>query len=265
MKIDFVKYHGTGNDFILINGMAADFRKEIFTESNVAAWCHRRFGIGADGLIILLPDADSDFFMWYFNSDGRPSSMCGNGSRCALHFANHLGIINTKSNFNAADGQHLGEISGRTVSVLMNTGKGVKRLDGDYVIDTGSPHYIRYVPDIADVDVRSVGRSIRRGQEFAQEGINVNFVEVVGPDELKVATYERGVEDETYSCGTGVTACALIELMRKNESFGEIKVMTRGGNLHVIVSATSSGDSEVWLKGPAVPVFNGVLKVPDPL
>lgn len=259
MKIEFVKYHGTGNDFILINGMAREFPKELFTQSIVAHWCHRRFGIGADGLIILLPDVDADFYMWYFNSDGRPSSMCGNGSRCALHFAQNLGLFKGASTFKAADGLHQGRIHENVISVQMNIGEPKKRIDGDYVVDTGSPHYVRYVPSIADIDIRSIGRQVRESEEFIEEGINVNFVEVIGSNHLKVATYERGVEDETYSCGTGVTACAIIERLRTSALDGDIKVLTKGGELSVRFTEGENGDSEVWLNGPAVPVFEGIL------
>jgi diaminopimelate epimerase len=261
MKIEFVKYHGTGNDFILINGMDPEFPKQAFTQYFVAGLCHRRFGIGADGLIILLPDEDSDFYMWYFNSDGKPSSMCGNGSRCALHLAHELELISDQATFKAADGLHRGHVYEQSISVLMNTGVAVERAGGDFVINTGSPHYIRFVPNISEIDVTSNGRAIRMGKDFLDQGINVNFVEVIASETIKVATYERGVEDETYSCGTGVTASALIQLIKTSNVVGDINVITKGGELNVRVSKNAKGQTEVWLMGPAVPVYKGSLNI----
>jgi diaminopimelate epimerase len=260
MKINFSKYHGTGNDFILIDGFNESFNGQGLTEEAIRSMCDRRFGIGADGLIILKPSEDGDFYMDYYNADGRPGSMCGNGSRCAVAFANTLGLIGDKTKFEASDGEHLAQIQGDVVHVLMNTGLPHQLQNGDWVIDTGSPHYISYTNDISQIDIVHNGRMIRQGPAFKDKGINVNFVEKISLGTIKVGTYERGVEAETYSCGTGVTACALIELFTESRDLNEINVITKGGQLRV-KKADHSDTGHIWLIGPATFVYSGTVTV----
>lgn len=260
MKIEFSKYHGTGNDFILIDGRSVSFPHSYFTEERIGQLCHRRFGIGADGLIILKNDDESDFYMDYYNSDGRPSSMCGNGSRCILDFARALDIISTTSSFRASDGWHSAKLDKDQISVLMNVAE-VKSLDSkSYFIDTGSPHHVCMVDKVSEINVDRQGRAIRQSEGYQKEGVNVNFLESKTEDFIEVATYERGVEAETLSCGTGVTAAALVWLFQNEKKFGVVDVKTKGGQLSVEVK-DNKGKKEVWLKGPAAKVFTGHFEI----
>ena len=253
--IDFTKYHGTGNDFILIDARDEAFPFNAFTKEVVAGWCDRHFGIGADGLILIRSVEGFDFHMDYFNSDGLRSSMCGNGSRCAMHFARELGIIENHADFMAPDGPHEAHFEGENVAVKMNVGKAELMPEGDWKADTGSPHFVRFVEGVDKIDVGNEGRRIRESAPYRTEGINVNFVEEITGG-IKVRTYERGVEAETLSCGTGVTACALVYMSRDNDVSGRIEVETRGGKLEVDI-----GELGVWLIGPAEPVFRGQIEL----
>jgi diaminopimelate epimerase len=253
--IDFVKYHGTGNDFILIDARDPDFPFKAFTQELVSKWCDRHFGVGADGLILIRTVDGFDFHMDYFNSDGLRSSMCGNGSRCAMHFARDLGIIENHADFMAPDGPHEAHFEGDKIAVKMNVGRAELMPEGDWKADTGSPHFVRFVGDLDGLDVDSEGRGIRRSPPYQKEGINVNFVEEADTG-IKVRTYERGVEGETLSCGTGVTACALVYMARDNDVSGRVQVDTRGGRLEVDI-----GELGVWLIGPAEPVFTGHIEI----
>ncbi len=255
MKINFTKYHGTGNDFIMI-----DDRSELFNESDVElieAMCSRRFGIGADGLILLRNEENYDFKMVYFNSDGRQSSMCGNGGRCLVHFAHSLDVFKTSCKFIAIDGDHLGEVlSDGTIKLKMGDVIEISEDGNDFVLDTGSPHYVQSVEDVRLKNVKEDGAAIRYSDKYISKGINVNFINLK-EGILNVATYERGVEDETYSCGTGVTASALIA----HQSYGStspIPIKTKGGALKVHFKESSKGYNDIWLEGPAVNVFDGV-------
>lgn len=258
MNINFTKYHGTGNDFVMI-----DDRSEKFDDTNVKlieAMCSRRFGIGADGLILLRNEEDYDFKMVYFNSDGRQSSMCGNGGRCLVHFAHSLGVFQEKCKFLAIDGDHLGEVlADGTVKLKMGDVNDISRDGDDYVLNTGSPHYVQAVPNVFDKDVKHDGAAIRYSEKYKSVGINVNFINL-SDDLLNVATYERGVEDETYSCGTGVTAAALVAHNLYN-SPSPVSIKTKGGSLKVHFDEIDQGYQEIWLEGPAVEVFKGVWPV----
>ena len=261
----FSKYHGTGNDFILIDNR--DSRAQL-SQEQVAGLCHRHFGIGADGLILLEAaagggtDAGARFRMVYYNSDGRLSTMCGNGGRCFTAFAKRLGLMDGDAfSFVAVDGPHTATIDeeGR-VSLGMSDVDTIDFLDGYSVLDTGSPHFVQWVEDVAERDVPNEGRSIRHWQEFEPGGINANFVEV-GEDGLTVRTYERGVEDETLSCGTGVTAAAIASTGEEIGVFA-VPVSTPGGALEVtFVKDTPTSAREVVLTGPATFVFEGSLDV----
>ena len=260
----FYKYHGTGNDFILLDDRNEDF--PAAEHQYIARLCHRRFGIGADGLILLRNCANYDFQMLYYNADGHPGSLCGNGGRCTVAFARHLGFIGRKATFRAADGAHeaLVEADG-TVRLRMHDVAAAEPIGaagaGDVFLDTGSPHVVRFLPAgsaaLADVDVVTEGRAMRN---YRPHGTNVNFAEAPGSSTQpwSVRTYERGVEDETMSCGTGVTAVALAAAGRGAAS--PLRLQTPGGELEVAFERHPDGYfTNVWLSGPAVLVFEGKL------
>jgi len=257
-QMHFFKYQGTGNDFVILDNR--NWSYTALTTERVRSLCDRRFGIGADGLMLLNPHAGYDFEMKYYNSDGRESSMCGNGGRCLVKFAYDLGIRKNEYNFLAIDGPHLAEIDvDGVVSLKMKNVQEIEEFRGDFILDTGSPHYIRMVTDVMDLDVFQKGMDIRYSSDFAKEGINVNFVEQRRPDEIIVRTYERGVEDETLSCGTGVTASALA-CYHNERGYNFVKVVTRGGRLTVRFDRTADNSFEnVWLSGPAQKVFEGSI------
>ena len=218
--------------------------------------CDRRFGIGADGLMLLNTKTGYDFEMKYYNADGRESSMCGNGGRCLVKFAYHLGIHKEKYHFKAIDGDHEAEIENSgIVRLRMKDVHEIQELNGDLIVDTGSPHYVTLVSDVMDYDVYKKGMEIRYSSVFSKEGINVNFVEQKGPGEIMVRTYERGVEDETLSCGTGVTASAL-SFPYLDLGTNIVSVVTKGGALSVSYDRIGEHSfSNVWLCGPADKVF----------
>lgn len=255
MKIHFTKYQGTGNDFIMIDNRAATFNKE--NTELIALLCDRRFGIGADGLILLENDKNADFRMVYFNSDGRESSMCGNGGRCLVAFAKSLGIVGTNTRFTAVDGEHEARISGDEVSLKMIDVPAV-RIEPDFVfINTGSPHHVAIVNGLEGMDVKSEGAKIRYSNLYGTEGSNVNFAVPVSESHFAVRTYERGVEDETLSCGTGVTAVALAMHALGKTHRQEVQLHTPGGTLSVRFQTKGAGYSDIWLTGPAQAVFYG--------
>ncbi len=225
--------------------------------------CHRRFGIGADGLILLQKHESAEFYMKYYNSDGRESSMCGNGGRCIAQFAKDMHVVSHKAVFYAVDGYHEAEYQNGIVSLLMKDVDSIeKRSHDEFVLNTGSPHYVVFIDtDIASIDIVSMAKKIRYNDEFAKEGINVNFVNILSESELKVRTYERGVEDETYSCGTGVTASVLAYSQRNSIVGNTIAVKTLGGTLSVKYSPNEQSFKQVYLQGPAVKVFEGEIEV----
>ena len=256
MKLQFVKYQGTGNDFII-----ADNRKSEYslTTARIRELCDRRFGIGADGLMLLNEKTGFDFEMKYYNADGKEGSMCGNGGRCMTRFAYDLGIHREVYRFLAADGIHEAEIdTDGIVSLKMKDVKTIRKFHNDFILDTGSPHYIKMVSNVMDLDVFRKGSEIRNSKEFEEEGINVNFVEQLREaDKIIVRTFERGVEDETYSCGTGVTAAALVCYHNEN-GFNDVEVKTLGGTLTVEFDRIDDNKYEnIWLCGPAERVFEG--------
>ncbi len=259
MDIQFFKYQGTGNDFIILDNRNNEYS---FTKEQIAFLCHRRFGIGADGLMLLNTHSGYDFEMVYFNADGGESSMCGNGGRCLVKFAFDRGIIKRDYRFMAIDGEHEAslEMDG-TVALKMKNVRQVRYEHGDYILDTGSPHYVHLVADAAYVNVVEKGRQIRYSEAFKTEGINVNFVQQTDePDHIIVRTYERGVEDETFSCGTGVTAAALVCFHNEN-GYNRVEVDTKGGRLSVEFDKIEESYQNVWLIGPAVHVYGGQLTI----
>src|SRR5882724_358604 len=256
-KLTFFKYQGTGNDFIIFDNR--DGTVPAISAARIKAMCDRRFGIGADGLMLLNTKPGYDFEMTYYNSDGRESSMCGNGGRCLVRFARDIGMHKISFHFLACDGQHEAEIDDDIISLKMMNVPEIKEYHGDSILDTGSPHYVKIVGDVMDYDVYHKGMDIRYNPQFEKEGINVNFVEQKNDHEIIVRTYERGVEDETLSCGTGVTAAALV--CYHNEcGYNEVTVITKGGKLTVRYDCPGDGSFEnVWLCGPAVRVFEGTV------
>lgn len=254
MPFEFFKYQGTGNDFILIDNRQLHFPKN--NTKLVAQLCDRKFGIGADGLILLETNDRYDFSMVYYNSDGQLSSMCGNGGRCLVHFARELGIISDRATFEAVDGLHHATIDGNIVSLGMGEVHEVVMEENYTYLDTGSPHHVQMVEKLGDFDVVGEGRRIRNDL-YGEAGCNVNFVCPVNDSTFQVRTYERGVEDETLSCGTGVTAVAIAMNAKGLTDSEAITLNTPGGVLEVSFEKSEGGYSQVYLKGPADLVFKG--------
>jgi diaminopimelate epimerase len=262
MQIDFYKYQGTGNDFILIDNRVHPIS---LTTEQVKYACDRRFGVGADGLMLLETEPGYDFKMVYYNSDGNQSSMCGNGGRCIAAFARQLGVIGNRARFLAVDGPHEAVIEeDGIVSLKMQDVKQVENGSDYFYLDTGSPHYVKFVSGVEEFDVVGEGRKIRNSERFAEAGTNVNFIEKK-EDALFVRTYERGVEDETFSCGTGVTAAALVAALNGiANSKNHCQVSTLGGRLEVsFEKVLESNFYNIWLKGPAQMVFRGSIAIPE--
>lgn len=260
MKIEFYKYQGTGNDFVIL-----DNRTKLYSKVPVKELCDRRFGIGADGLMLLETLTGYDFKMVYYNSDGNESSMCGNGGRCLAAFAHKLGIGKEKKlHFLAIDGEHEAIILDKeNVSLKMGDVSAIKKVDSDFELNTGSPHYVQFVQNTKEVDILPMARQIRNSDVYLKKGINVNFVTILNSNEIDVRTYERGVEDETYSCGTGVTACAIALSEKSGFEDGkhEVDIHTPGGNLKVSFIRKGNSYSDIWLTGPAIEVFSGIKHI----
>lgn len=257
----FFKYQGTGNDFVMIDQRNTPHltRADV---SLIERLCNRRFGIGADGLILLQNRVGYDFEMIYFNSDGRESSMCGNGGRCIVAFAKQLGIIQDKAHFLAIDGAHNAIVrADGWVELRMSDVKNVEIGTDFYYLNTGSPHYVTFVNDIQQVNVFEQGRAIRYNDRFIAEGTNVNFVQP-NNDGISVATYERGVEAETLSCGTGVTAAAIAHYLKSGKKMHpNIAIQVKGGNLEVRFELDGQDFTNIWLCGPAEQVFEGKIEM----
>jgi diaminopimelate epimerase len=257
--LTFHKYQATGNDFILIDNRDSSFPDDL---TAIPKLCDRRFGIGSDGIILINEHATADFDMVFYNPD-TTQSLCGNGSRCAVRFAHELGMIGDSCAFMAFDGMHQAVInSDGTISLKMQNVQNVRSLEDGMLVDTGSPHLIRFVQGIEEVDVFGRGREIRYSAPFKSEGVNVNFVEVSGENNIRVRTYERGVENETLSCGTGVTAAAIACGLR--QMTGPVDITTKGGSLRVAFENDGSGTfTDVWLIGPAEHVFKGEIELAE--
>lgn len=266
MQISFSKYEGTGNDFIII-----DNRNKIFDANNfllIRKLCNRRFGIGADGLMLLNSSYKYNYNMEYFNADGKPGSMCGNGARCLAAFAKRLKLIHEGAIFDASDGIHYARIEvyneknfNALVNLKMNNVKDIERGNDYSFLNTGSPHYVTFVSDPDKVDVITDGRKIRYSGRFHETGTNVSFISIKNGD-IYIRTYERGVEDETLSCGTGAVA-AVLAAAEKNLLNGKNKcqLITKGGTLAVSFEKTDSGFENVFLEGPATFVFDGIIEI----
>jgi diaminopimelate epimerase len=260
MKLPFVKYQGTGNDFILLDDRSQTLLPRLDT-NKIATLCNRHFGIGADGLIALQLAKGFDFQMIYFNSDGRRSTMCGNGGRCTVHFAHSLGLAPENCRFLAIDGPHDASIQGDLVHLSMLAVSDIESNAESDKLFTGSPHLVVWKQHIEQLPVRQLGAEIRYRADFAQEGINVNFVEQLDHKTLTMRTYERGVEDETLSCGTGVTAAAIAAAKRFGVT-SPIEVRTPGGILSVSFQRVQGIFQSVVLSGPVQRVFEGEIALP---
>ncbi|TYA71474.1 diaminopimelate epimerase [Seonamhaeicola marinus] len=257
MQQEFYKYQGTGNDFVMIDNRQQTFDKT--DTKQVAFLCDRRFGIGADGLILLENHKDYDFKMVYYNSDGNESTMCGNGGRCLVAFARDLGVIEGNTIFEAIDGVHHASIEGDIVKLQMVDVNTIEQHENHVFLDTGSPHHVEHKDNIEDFDINTEGAKIRYGAPYNEEGSNVNFVKKVSNDTFTVRTYERGVEGETLSCGTGVTAVAIAMHATKETANSLINLNVRGGELKVSFEEDNGVYKNVWLVGPAKHVFKGSI------
>lgn len=258
MKLEFTKYQGTGNDFVII-----DNRQNLYNHLDVERLCHPKFGIGADGLMLLELADGYDFKMVYYNSDGKPSTMCGNGGRCLVDFAARNNVFSgNKTSFIAVDGPHEAIWNESKVELLMRDVDNIEERGNAFVLNTGSPHYVVFTDNVDEIDIVDAARKIRYNEEFKTEGINVNFVEIKGSHHIKVRTYERGVENETLSCGTGVTASSIAFAFKTGLMDGPVSVdiETPGGKLEVRFKK-SKGAEQVWLCGPATEVFKGYLEI----
>lgn len=260
MEMTFYKYQGAGNDFIII-----DDREESFDRSNtelVKALCARSFGVGADGLMLLRNKEGFDFEMVYYNSDGNESSMCGNGGRCIVAFAKNLGVVGDSCSFVAVDGPHdantIQTEEGEWISLKMIDVSNVEKGPGYCFMDTGSPHYVTFESNLKSFDLIDEAKKIRYNGRFSAEGTNVNFISIDN-DVLNIRTYERGVEDETLACGTGVTAAVLTAHATRQFQGNELNVKAQGGNLKVKFEEVEGGYQNIWLQGPAEFVFKGVF------
>jgi diaminopimelate epimerase len=258
MKIHFYKYQGTGNDFVMI-----DNRQNIFPKNDtklIARLCDRKFGVGADGLILLENHPDLDFKMVYYNSDGNESSMCGNGGRCLVAFAKQMDVISNEATFEAIDGMHYATIDKEgIVSLQMMNVEEIKEEDNYTFLNTGSPHHVTLVEDLKQFNVKQEGAKIRYSDLYGKAGSNINFVKQLENDIFAVRTYERGVEDETLSCGTGVTAVAIAMHKIGKTTSKEIKLNVEGGTLKVKFDAENNKFTNVFLIGPATFVFEGTI------
>ncbi len=255
MKTEFYKYQGTGNDFIIIDNRLKCINKN--DTKRIAILCDRRFGIGADGFILLEKSTISDFEMVYFNADGNESSMCGNGGRCIVAFAEFLGIIKNTTTFNATDGLHNATIEKEIVKLQMQNVSEIETHPSHLFLNTGSPHHVTLVSDLKNLNVKTAGAKLRYSDLYNEAGSNINFVEQSSDTRFSVRTYERGVEDETLSCGTGVTAVALAMHKIGKTSATTITLETLGGTLSVSFNSTAKGYDSIWLNGPAQQVFKG--------
>lgn len=257
MKFHFYKYQATGNDFVLIDNRELKYQ---FTVPQIGLICDRKFGVGADGLILIQPNQESDFTMMYYNPDGS-QSLCGNGCRSAVQFASLLGVVERTTTFDAFDGKHGAEVvSKEIIKLQMNDVDNVIAYGEDLFVDTGSPHYIRFVKDLKDYPVYDEGKKIRYSAAFQPNGTNVNFAEILPDNTVFVRTYERGVENETLSCGTGVTAVALAASRKGLTS--PVAIKTLGGDLSVEFESGQPGTfNQIHLLGPAKMVFEGDLEL----
>ncbi|TRX33740.1 diaminopimelate epimerase [Flavobacterium sp. ZT3R18] len=260
MQLEFYKYQGAGNDFVMIDNRSGFFPKENI--QLIAHLCDRRFGIGGDGLILLENDSDTDFKMVYYNSDGNQSSMCGNGGRCLVAFAKDLEVIEDKTTFIATDGLHHASFEDNGVVSLQMIDVPTITIKNDHTfLNTGSPHHVQMVEDLEHYNIKENGAAIRYGELYGAAGSNINFVKKIDDTTFRLRTYERGVEDETLACGTGATAVAIAMNATGQTAATTVNVNVEGGKLVVSFDKNQNGFTNVFLKGPAEFVFKGVIKI----
>lgn len=258
MTIPFNKYQGTGNDFVIIDNRQLFFPKD--DTKLIATLCDRKFGIGADGLILLENHDRVDFTMVYYNADGKQSSMCGNGGRCIVAFAKALQVIQSSTTFMAIDGLHEASITEEgIVHLKMQDVTTIKTTDAYSFLDTGSPHHVEFAENLTEFDVKTEGARIRYSDLYGNAGSNINFVSQTAPNVFAVRTYERGVEDETLSCGTGVTAVALAMHHQGKTTKNHVSLAVEGGQLEVCFQKEEDGYTHIFLIGPATHVFEGEI------
>jgi diaminopimelate epimerase len=262
MQFTFYKYQGTGNDFVMI-----DNRDTTFPKDNVKVIekiCDRRFGIGADGLILLENDPETNFKMVYYNADGNESSMCGNGGRCLVAFAKKMGVIENEATFIAVDGLHHATIDSMNIVSLQMKEVDQVQINPNYIfLNTGSPHHVQLTEHLEAIDIKKEGAAIRYGDLYGKAGSNVNFVKPISQNEFSIRTYERGVEDETLSCGTGATAVAIAMNAIGKSAENKITINVEGGQLEITFQKENGIYKDVFLKGPATFVFEGVYELID--
>ncbi|MGL2994116.1 diaminopimelate epimerase [Flavobacterium sp. TSSA_36] len=260
MILEFYKYQGTGNDFVMIDNRSLFFPKQ--NTELIEKLCDRRFGVGADGLILLENDTDTDFKMVYYNSDGNESSMCGNGGRCLVAFAKQLRVIENETTFMATDGLHHATVAPDGLVSLQMIDVTEIKFTSEYVfLNTGSPHHVQIVEDLKNYNIKEQGAAIRYGGLYGKAGSNVNFVSKINEDTFAVRTYERGVEDETLACGTGVTAVAIAMHATGVTTSNKICLNVEGGQLEVSFEKLENQYTDVFLKGPAQFVFKGQIQI----
>ncbi len=261
MFIKFTKMQGTGNDFIMLDQFASE--QIELSKEQIRFLCDRKFGIGADGLIILRDSETSEFEMIYYNADGLLSTMCGNGGRCIVKLAYDNRYIDENTYFHAPDGTHKASIESDIISLHMKDVDTVTSVNDCYILNSGSPHYVKFVNDLDFLDVHFEGAKIRNSEAFKKDGINVNFIEILNDNEFKVRTYERGVEAETLSCGTGVTAAAIAAHVKTGRLTNKWNIITKGGPLKVEFNANGDNFSKIILIGLAETVFEGKISLID--
>ncbi len=260
MQLEFYKFQGTGNDFVIIDNRSNTFPKE--NTQLVAQLCNRRFGIGADGLILLDEDTETDFRMVYYNSDGNLSSMCGNGGRCLVAFAKKLNVIQHETTFIASDGLHYAKVEDDGLVSLQMIDVSEIKSNPDYsFLNTGSPHHVQIVGDLKSYNVKENGSAIRHSKLYGKEGCNINFVNKLDEETFYLRTYERGVEDETLACGTGATAVAIAMNALGQTDLNTINLIVQGGKLSVSFEKIDGKYTNVFLKGPAEFVFKGTIGI----
>ena len=259
-KLNFHKYQGTGNDFVMIDNRQNDFPKENI--KLIEFLCDRRFGIGGDGLILLENDSETDFKMVYYNSDGNQSTMCGNGGRCIVGFAKSLNVIENKTTFMAIDGLHHATINQNGIVSLQMQDVSDIKIEKDYTfLNTGSPHHLILVENLPIYNVKENGSRIRNSDLYGKAGSNVNFVSQISENEFTIRTFERGVEDETLSCGTGATATAIAMNATKKTNSSLIKINVKGGMLEISFNNIDNKYESIFLKGKAEFVFAGAIMI----
>ena len=260
MKIAFEKYQGAGNDFVIIDNRESTYIK--ISTKHIKTLCDRNFGVGADGLIMINSSDTVDFEMQYYNSDGQQSSMCGNGGRCAVAFAKHKNIIEDTTTFSAIDGLHNAMVnSNETVTLNMVDVSSFSRDKNAVITDTGSPHYVLKVSNVAVIDVFKEGAAVRNSETYSPDGLNVNFVQSIGSAQYKIRTYERGVENETLACGTGAVAAALVMHYTNETTATQIEMKALGGDLVIDFKVNKNKYTDIRLTGPAKAVFSGIFHI----